>query len=246
MDYQGEINRVRDNNDPTDDWKIALLQRERENKLQGMLQTDLQTIGQYGNDYQAEINRRQSSQDTIDDRLIPFLKIAQAEKISQMQAGQATAQQTQQKNALELWKQMGVATPEIAAILGIPVGAQTSDYGVDRANINQSNAAASATLTNANINSEKFNAEKDAGLYDSENIALDKSIKRDQLESKQLNDITNRLDSLYVAKVFDPVQKGEVPKVVGDPTTIRAAVLALKLPDNQTDYLLSRYGLPTN
>jgi hypothetical protein len=128
MDYQGEINKVQNDGDTSNDWKIPYLQKERESKLQGMLQNDMQTIGQYNNDYQAEINRRQSTPDTTDDRLIPFLKIAQAEKISQMKSGQATAQQTQQKNALDLWKQLGVATPEIAKILGVPEGATTREY----------------------------------------------------------------------------------------------------------------------
>jgi hypothetical protein len=77
-----------------------------------------------------------------------------------MNTAATSAKETQQKQAMDIWVKMGVATPEVAAVLGIPAGAQTSDYGVDQANINQSNAAASASLTNAATKSESVVKEK--------------------------------------------------------------------------------------
>lgn len=92
------------------------------------LQREIDTIGQYYNDFQAEINRREATADKSDDELIPYLKIARAEKIANMDNAKLTAQEKAVKNAFELWKTLGYATPEVAALLGIPVNAKTADY----------------------------------------------------------------------------------------------------------------------
>ncbi len=92
------------------------------------LQKQIDTIGQYYNDFQAEINRREGTADKSDDELIPYLKIARAEKIANMDNAKLTAQEKAVKNAFELWKVLGYATPEVAALLGIPVNAKTADY----------------------------------------------------------------------------------------------------------------------
>lgn len=127
-DFQAEINNIQNDGDPNNDWQIPLLQAQQQAKRGQMLQNAIQTIGQYGNDYQAEINNRQATPDTNDDALIPYLKIAQLDKKANIQKAQLTQKETQQKNALELWKQIGYATPEISAILGIPQGTTTQDY----------------------------------------------------------------------------------------------------------------------
>jgi len=89
------------------------------------LENAIASIGAYSNDYQAEINRRQAS--NPNDPFIPFLQAARNEKIAQQKANaDASAGQTY-KNAYNLWLQSGIATAQIAAILGIPVGAKTLD-----------------------------------------------------------------------------------------------------------------------
>jgi hypothetical protein len=155
FDYAGAIDSIVKDGDTSNDWKIPFLKQEREAKVQAKLQNDIATIGQYSKDYQAEIDKRQPN-----DPLLPYLKTAQLQKIAAMNTAATSAKETQQKQAMDIWVKMGVATPEVAAVLGIPAGAQTSDYGVDQANINQSNAAASASLTNAATKSESVVKEK--------------------------------------------------------------------------------------
>jgi hypothetical protein len=92
------------------------------------LQKQIDTIGQYYNDYQAEINRRTGTVDKSDDELIPYLKIARAEKIANMDNAKLSAQEKATKQAFDMWKVLGYATPEVAALLGIPVNAKTADY----------------------------------------------------------------------------------------------------------------------
>jgi hypothetical protein len=94
------------------------------------------------------------------------------------------------------------------------------------ANVNQSNASATASLMNAETNKQTNN-----------------QIKKDTLEAKQLNDATTKLDSLFVAKQIDPTTGNEVPKIIGDPQKIRQAILGLNLGDDITTALLSRYDV---
>ena len=94
----------------------------RERDLQGQIET----IAQYSNDYQAEINRRMAIDPN--DPLIPYLKVARAQKIAAMKEAELDAQEKAIKLAFDTWVKLGYATPEIAAILGIPVNAKTVEY----------------------------------------------------------------------------------------------------------------------
>ena len=90
------------------------------------LQRQIETIAQYSNDYQAEINRRMAIDPN--DPLIPYLKVARAQKIAAMKEAELDAQEKAIKLAFDTWVKLGYATPEIAAILGIPVNAKTVEY----------------------------------------------------------------------------------------------------------------------
>lgn len=90
------------------------------------LQRQIETIAQYSNDYQAEINRRMAIDPN--DPLIPYLKVARAQKIAAMKESELDAQEKAIKLAFDTWVKLGYATPEIAAILGIPVNAKTVEY----------------------------------------------------------------------------------------------------------------------
>lgn len=90
------------------------------------LQGQIETIGQYYNDFQAEINRREAI--NPNDPLIPYLKAARAQKIAQMKEDEKTENEKAISRAFEIWQVLGYATPEIAAILGIPEGAKTAEY----------------------------------------------------------------------------------------------------------------------
>lgn len=104
------------------------------------LQGQIETIAQYSNDYQAEINRRMAIDPN--DPLIPYLKVARAQKIAAMKEAELDAQEKAVKQAFDMWKELGYATPEIAAALGIPEGTRTSDH----ANMLADNARADRSL----------------------------------------------------------------------------------------------------
>lgn len=123
----------------------------------------LDTIGRFSDNYQAEINRVMNDNDPSNDWQIAYLQAARQQKIQQQQAEEAAqaaaaseAQKQQYKDALELWKMYGQATPEIAAILGVPVGARTANYDIDK--------------LNASIDQQKvdLDAQKAAGKKDEE------------------------------------------------------------------------------
>jgi hypothetical protein len=172
FDYAAEIEKIINDNDTSNDWKIPYLKQEREAKVQNTLKEEVATIGQYSNDYQAEINKRAPN-----DPLLPYLKTAQLQKIASMQTASANAQEAQMKQAMDIWVKMGVATPEVAAVLGIPAGAQTSDYGVDQANIRQSDAAASASMSKASGTAGASGAStKKSPYFDSVSKSIDSYI----------------------------------------------------------------------
>jgi hypothetical protein len=194
FDYAGAIDSIVKDGDTSNDWKIPFLKQEREAKVQAKLQNDIATIGQYSKDYQAEIDKRQPN-----DPLLPYLKTAQLQKIAAMNTAATSAKEAQQKQAMDIWVKMGVATPEVAAVLGIPAGAQTSDYGVDLANINQSNASASASLANAATNSGQLEWAK--STQNPDNISKLASVNGTKLsESDQKNlgiaKLTSILDAI--------------------------------------------------
>lgn len=102
-------------------------QQYADNQAAERLRNELASIGAYSNDFMAEIQRRQATATKEDDALIPYLQAARNEKIAaQLAQADNTANQAY-KNAYELWKQLGVATEDIARILNIPVGSMTLD-----------------------------------------------------------------------------------------------------------------------
>lgn len=108
--------------------KISKTRYEDETKYQreqDQLEQEIASIGAYSGDYQAEINRRSAV--NPNDPLIPFLQAARNEKIAQQKAAADNSVSQAYKNAYNLWLQLGVATPEIASILGIPSGSKTLD-----------------------------------------------------------------------------------------------------------------------
>jgi hypothetical protein len=84
-------------------------------------------MGRYFNDFKAEIDRRQGTADKSDDALIPYLWAARAEKQAKQLADADNSASQAYKNAYNMWLQLGVATPEVARILGIEAGAKTLD-----------------------------------------------------------------------------------------------------------------------
>ena len=62
------------------------------------------TIGAYYNDYQAEINRVQGNNDASDDWKIPYLQAARNQKLNNIAAAQAAADQQAFENQLALDK----------------------------------------------------------------------------------------------------------------------------------------------
>jgi hypothetical protein len=109
-----------------EDRSIAAKDREAE-AAENVLKREIETIGRYYTDFQAEINRRTNSADKADDALVPYLEAARAEKIAKQLADADNSASQAYKNAYNMWLQLGVATPEVARILGIEAGAKTLD-----------------------------------------------------------------------------------------------------------------------
>jgi hypothetical protein len=104
-------------------------------------QSWLDTMGRFGDNYQAEIDRNMSDNDTTNDWQVPYLQAARQDKVQKQAetkaaeaAAASAAEKEAYKNALELWKQSGVATAQIANILGVPEGARTAEYDIDKLN----------------------------------------------------------------------------------------------------------------
>jgi hypothetical protein len=104
----------------------TLADREAE-QADKALRTEIETMGRYFSDFQAEINRRGNTADKSDDALIPYLQAARAEKVAKQLADADNSASQAYKNAYNMWLQLGVATPEVARILGIEAGAKTLD-----------------------------------------------------------------------------------------------------------------------
>lgn len=117
------------------------------------LQRQIETIAQYSNDYQAEIDRRMAIDPN--DPLIPHLKVARAQKIAAMKEAELDAQEKAIKLAFDTWVKLGYATPEIAAILGIPVNAKTVEYADMLADNAREDKRLAASLKKAESESKK-------------------------------------------------------------------------------------------
>jgi hypothetical protein len=105
----------------------TLVDREAE-AADKALKSEIETIGRYYSDIKAEIDKREALP-TNDPgrRLIPYLWAIRAEKQAKQLADADNSASQAYKNAYQLWLQLGVATPEVAKILGIEAGAKTLD-----------------------------------------------------------------------------------------------------------------------
>jgi hypothetical protein len=95
------------------------------------------------------------------DPLIPYLNAErqgkiqkQAEEQAARAAAASAAEKARYEQAFEMWKTYGVATAEIASILGVPVGARTADFNIDSINAatSRQNANTAANKTQPNVN----------------------------------------------------------------------------------------------
>ena len=87
-------------------------------------------------DIAAEINRRKAI--NPNDPLIPYLEAERQNKIFSQQAAEAESEkerakkeQTMFEQAMKQWQTSGVASQQVAEILGVPVGAKTADYNIN-------------------------------------------------------------------------------------------------------------------
>jgi hypothetical protein len=128
QDEQDRYNQEYADSQEQQDFENNLSQQKYNDSLASQqLEREIASIGAYSNDYMAEIQRRQNSADTADNALIPYLQAARNEKIAQQRAQADNTSSQAYKNAYNLWLQLGIATQEIADILGIPKGSKTLD-----------------------------------------------------------------------------------------------------------------------
>lgn len=98
------------------DWAAQqqLQQQQLQQSLLNQQKNDyLSTIGQFSNNYQAEINRVQNDGDPSNDWQIAYLQAERQKKIAQAQAQ---------------YQKQGIITPDLAPILGLPVGTMLPWY----------------------------------------------------------------------------------------------------------------------
>jgi uncharacterized membrane protein YccC len=90
----------------------------------------------------------------------------------------------------------------------------------------------------------KFNADSDPNSFDNKLKQSQLDLNTYSKSSAVLNDAIQRLDSMYLTK--DSITGAQSRNVNFSDAQLRSAIIALNLPDDQTDALLSRYGLPIN
>jgi hypothetical protein len=134
-------------------------------------------------DIAAEINRRKAI--NPNDPLIPYLEAERQNKIFSQQAAEAESEkerakkeQTMFEQAMKQWQTSGVASQQVAEILGVPVGAKTADY---------------------NINTEKAKLEREK-LAQSKTEAEEKAAKESKKEL--VNHLYNQAKVMLQEKVF--------------------------------------------
>ena len=133
---------------------------DRESAVQRNLANQAKTLAlaNYDN-IQALINRLES--EDPNNPLLPYLRAERQNKIFTQEQAEAEARKEEEKRAQTLfeqamkqWQTAGVASKQVADILGIPVGARTADYNIDLINADIARAKAA---NSAKSDSEKSN-----------------------------------------------------------------------------------------
>jgi hypothetical protein len=120
--------------DNTDYNRLQDTKAEVENTNASKIRDLLATIGQYDNNIQARINEIKNDGDSSNDWELPYYATRRQEKITSQGLDQqgnklpTAPKQMSSTEALNTWKAYGTATPEIAKILNVPVGAKHTDY----------------------------------------------------------------------------------------------------------------------
>lgn len=100
--FQAEIDKVRNDGDPSNDWQVGILNKARDAEIAEKVNEEIRTIGQYENNYQAEIDKRAKSNDEVAKKLIPYLMMARIEKLKTQDASKAKAAQQEFENYIKL------------------------------------------------------------------------------------------------------------------------------------------------
>lgn len=215
-------------------------------------------LRQYSNDYAAEIARRRAI--NPDDPAIPILEALRYEKImndpelmkkygdtleipmgyktlatrSAEAAALAEAEKTAFERALQEWKTYGIATPYVSSVIGVPVGARTADYDIDKiqAAIAQMNAQTSAK--NAQTSAERLALDRQKFQYQQE---------RDQKEDEEkANKSVFSADDFYkTAKEMKDATDKYGERLYSD-NAIIGYVLNSGLSSNEISAILTRLG----
>lgn len=127
MDYSAEINKVRDDGDPTNDWQMGILEEGKQNKLNTRKKTFNESVMQYYDDASGGFQNAINNLDP-NDPLYGYKKgvLMSNQQVKKNALQKSTSEKV--KEAMDIWKQRGVADENIARILGVEPGAKTSDY----------------------------------------------------------------------------------------------------------------------
>ena len=162
--------------------------------------------------------------------LIPYLQAERQKKI-QTQAEQAAAaasaaseaEKQRYQNALNLWKTYGTATEEIASILGVPVGARTADYDIQKLEV---------AIAQQKAQTEAQKAKSEAGK------------SQQQASQQKVNTYAQQIEKLYVTNQYD--ENGRVIGRTFNPTLVRAYIQNLhttgQINDDEAQQLLTFFN----
>lgn len=169
--------------------------------------------------------------------LIPYLQAerqkkiqAQAEQAAVVAAAASEAEKQRYQNALNLWKTYGTATEEIASILGVPVGARTADYDIQKleAAIAQQKAQTEAQKAKSEAEKSQQQAEK----------------SQQQASQQKVNTYAQQIEKLYVTNQYD--ENGRVIGKTFNPTLVRAYIQNLhttgQINDDEAKQLLTLFN----
>jgi len=176
-DYQAQINKIANDDDPSNDWQIPYLKAAREEKIATLKQEEekkfKETINAYYSDFQAEINKIANDNDSSNDWKIPYLKAAREEKIAIMNETKAKEEADHRTNALEMFKYLGVANEYIAKWLGVKVGDKTANYNMEQMKVKIDQQNADTAAKNANIAASKSTSSNASDLNTAERAQFD-------------------------------------------------------------------------
>jgi hypothetical protein len=143
------------------------------------------------------------------DPLIPYLQAERQKKIKNERKRQRTENADDVGRAIDMWKVAGVASQEIADILGVPVGARTADYDLGQFNAETSRINATTENVKEPTQNESFSVLYET-LRNSPIQTVYDYFTQPALRAQLINQIgVQNLPKLWNEVMFEAIQRGD-------------------------------------